>query len=521
VAAAVEAHLAGRTSHLECEYRLLHQDGSYRWMLTHGLAVRDEAGAAVRLAGSQADMTARKEAEEHLVHDALHDSLTGLPNRALFMDRLASTLTRAKRRADYPFAVLFLDLDRFKLVNDSLGHQAGDQLLVEIGRRLQRGLRDGDTVARLGGDEFAILLDDVGGAADAEAIVGRLMREVARPFEVSGEEVFTTASVGVALGSSDWEHADELLRDADTAMYRAKALGKARHVIFDATMRDRAVAQLSLETDLRRALERRELRLHFQPILSLGEEGRITGFEALVRWRHPSRGIVEPADFIPIAEETGLILPIGLWVIRNACRQLRFWQARYPSEPPLTMAVNLSARQCTQPELVRQVERILAETGIGPPTLRLEITEGTFLEKGDVTGGVLEGLRALGVQLCLDDFGTGYSSLSYLSRVPVASLKIDRSFVGRMGTAAEDLEIVRTIIALAEKLGMDVIAEGVETAEQLERIRSLNCKYAQGYLLSSPLDRAAVEALIEQRAADRAPPRLVPCPERSAGSPRG
>ncbi len=497
VRSALEAHLTSRISQLEVEYRLRHKDGAYRWMLSRGLVVRDQDGRAIRMAGSQADITARKQAEQQLVHDTLHDTLTQLPNRVLFLERLTSSLFRAKRRADYPFAVLFLDLDRFKFVNDSLGHAMGDELLVAIARRLEKCVREGDTVARLGGDEFGILLDDSGGGADATAVAERIHADLRRPFDLNGTEVFTSASIGISLGSSECEQPGHLLRDADMAMYRAKSLGKARHEIFDPSMRDHAMALLGLESDLRSAVERRELRLHYQPIVSV-ETGRITGFEALVRWQHPLRGLLPPAEFIPLAEETGLIFPIGLWVLRTACRQMRSWHEQYPTDPPLTIAVNLSGRQCTQPDLVEQIKGILSETQLDPRCLKLEITEGAFVKNSEEAAGVVDGIRELGAQFHLDDFGTGYSSLSYLSGFPVEALKIDRSFIARLAETGEDLEIIRTILALAGKLQLGVIAEGVESGDQLQTLRTLGCEHVQGYLLSAPVDRNGAEALLKR-----------------------
>jgi diguanylate cyclase (GGDEF)-like protein/PAS domain S-box-containing protein len=496
VRSALEAHLAGRSSHLKCEYRLRHKDGTYRWMLSRGLVVRDAEGRAIRMAGSQADVTARKQAEEQLVHDALHDALTQLPNRVLFMDRLKSSLLRVKRRGDYPFAVLFLDLDRFKSVNDSLGHTTGDQLLAAIARRLEKCVRESDTVARLGGDEFGILLDDGGGAADVSVVAERIHAELRRPFDLNGTELLTSVSIGICLGSSDCEQPGDLLRDADMAMYRAKSQGKARYEIFDSSMRENAMALMSLETDLRGAVERRELRLHYQPIVLL-ETGRVTGFEALVRWQHPSRGLIPPAEFIPIAEETGSIFPIGLWVLRTACRQMRAWHAKYPTDPPLTIAVNLSGKQCTKPDLVEQIAGILRDTEFDPRCLKLEITEGAFVANSEHAIAVVEGIRKLGAQFHLDDFGTGYSSLSYLRGFPVEALKIDRSFITRLTETGQDIEILRTILALAGKLRLGVIAEGVESEDQLEALKSLGCEHVQGYHLSKPVDRDGVEALLK------------------------
>ena len=495
VKSGIANHLEGTTPHFENEHRMLHRDGSYRWMLTRGIAVSNESGKPYRMAGSQTDITERKTAEEQLLHDAFHDALTNLSNRALFMDRLAGAVARGRRREDYLFAVLFLDVDRFKVVNDSLGHLAGDQLLVTIARRLETCLRPGDTVARLGGDEFAILLEDISDVSDSIRVAERIQRELQQAFNLSGNEVFASASIGIAPASSSYERAEDVLRDADTAMYRAKALGKARHQVFDRTMHARAVALLQLETDLRRALDREEFRLYYQPIVEFSS-GRIEGFEALIRWQHPERNIIPPSEFIPVAEENGLIIPIGRWAIREACRQLKIWQQQFPIDPPLSVSVNISGKQLSRPDLVDEIKAALKETGIDPSTLKLEITESVIMENAEYAVEMLLQLRALNVQLNVDDFGTGYSSLSYLHRFPVNTLKIDRSFVSRIDAKSENSEIIGTILTLAKNLGMSVIAEGVETDEQLQRLYSLGCLEGQGFLFSVPLDGESVAKLL-------------------------
>ncbi len=502
VRAALNAQIESRTADLEIEYRLQGKDGSHRWMLTRAVVVRDAEGRPLRMAGSQADISARKRAEQQLVHDALHDPLTQLPNRVLFMERLTSSVLLAKRRGDCPFAVLFVDLDRFKVVNDSMGHATGDRLLVAIARRLETCVREGDTVARLSGDEFAILLEDAGGRADTTEICNRIQSALRRPFDLNGTEVFTSASIGISIGESVSEGAEDLLRNADMAMYRAKALGKNQYQVFEPSMRDQLGALMNVENDLRRAVERRELRLHFQPIISL-HSGRITGFEALVRWQHPTRGLLQPSEFIPLAEETGLIFPIGSWVLRSACRQMRAWHLKYPGDAPLTISVNLSGRQCMQPGLIDQVASILRETQLPPESLKLEITEGAVITNAESAAGFIEKIRELGVQFHLDDFGTGYSSLSYLHGVPVDALKIDRSFIRRLVETAEDREIVRTIIALARTLNLGIIAEGVESAEQLDACRELGCEHAQGYFLSTAVERGEAERMLKQQRAIR------------------
>lgn len=491
----IAAHLGGLTRHFENEHRMVHKDGTHRWMLNRGIAVPDADGKTHRMAGSLTDITDHKRAEEQLLHDAFHDALTGLPNRALFMDRLGQSIAREKRRNEYLFAVLFLDLDRFKVVNDGLGHVIGDQLLIAMAQRLEASVRPGDTVARLGGDEFVILLDDIRDLGDATRVANRVQKELGLPFSLSGREVFTTASIGIALSSTGYDRPEDLLRDSDTAMYRAKVLGRARHEVFVPGMHAGAVALLQLETDMRRAVERQEFRLHYQPIVSLGT-GRIIGFEALVRWAHPQRGLISPEEFITAAEDTGLIISIGWWVLEEACRQTRAWQERFPENPPLFVSVNLSGKEFVQPDLIKEIERILQETGLDARSLVLEITESVIMEKAASTTSRFLQLRALNVQLHIDDFGTGYSSLSYLSRFRFDKLKIDRSFVSRMGVDEENTEIVRTILTLASNLGVGVIAEGVEGPDQLAQLRALNCGYGQGYFFSKPLESEAAEALI-------------------------
>ncbi len=487
-------HLQARTPSLESEHRLLHKDGTYRWVLMRGLAVRDRGGEAYRMAGSLTDISDRKQAEEQLVHDALHDPLSGLPNRAFFISLLDRAIKRTRRRADYLFAVLFVDLDRFKLVNDSLGHGVGDQLLVSISQRLQSCLRPGDVVARLGGDEFTILLEDIGDVNDATRVAERIQIELKEPFVFEGHEVFTSASIGIALSTAAHERPEYFLRDADTAMYRAKARGKARYEMFDEAMHARAVAQLRLETDLRRAVERNEFRVLYQPIVVL-ESGQIMGFEALVRWQHSERGLITPKEFIPIAEETGLILPIGRWVMETACRQTKAWIEQFVDFPQLSISVNLSAKHFQQPDLLVQVLEVLKQSGLPAANLKLEITESTLMDEPESRVAVIRELRKAGIQVLIDDFGTGYSSLSYLQRFSVDTLKIDRSFLME-GGEGDGWDIVETIITLAEDLGVNVIAEGVETEEQTARLKELHCGHAQGYLFREPVDAETAATLL-------------------------
>ena len=479
------------------EREVLTSAGERRLVEWNIVPLRERDGRLVGSAAVGTDVSDRRRAADKLLHDAFHDALTGLPNRALFLDRLEHRLALEKRRHQTSFSVLVLDIDRFKVINDSLGHVLGDQLLIEVARRLESALRPGDTVARLGGDEFTILLEDVPTAADARKVADRLHEELKAPFLLASEEVFSGASIGLAHGSADYARPEDILRDADTALYRAKAQGRGRCVEFDSSMHDRAVELLHLETALRRALERREFRLHYQPVVSL-TSGQITGAEALLRWKHPERGLVPPLDFIPLAEETGLIIEIGAWVLHEACRQMKEWQEKL-GQPQLEIGVNLSSRQFQVPGLVAQVSDVLQATGLSPRSLRLEVTESLLMDKHPNVAQTMTELRAMGVRIDLDDFGTGYSSLSYLHQFPIDTLKIDRSFVQRMGATDEALEIVNTILALASSLDMEVVAEGVETEQQLDLLRKMHCSYAQGYHLSRPIEPVQFETLLGTR----------------------
>ncbi len=462
--------------------------------------IKDGSGEPLGIVTICEDISERKLAEEQLFRHAFYDMLTGLANRKLFSDRLGRAVERAKRRDDYLFAVLFLDLDRFKLVNDSFGHGVGDELLVAIARRLEHCLRPGDSVARHGGDEFTILVEDIKGVSGATQVAERIRAELAAPFLLGGRDVFASASIGIAMGTAaPHQRPEDLLRDADTAMYRAKALGKARYEVFDTAMHEHAVSLLQLETDLRRAIDRGDIAVYYEPIVCL-QSGTITGLEALARWPHPERGLVLPEEFIPLAEETGLILPLGRLVLHEACRQLRELHTRLDGgEPRLTISVNLSASQLTQADLLDQIDRVVAETGVDPGCLKLEITESVIMANADAATATLLKLKDRGIQIRLDDFGTGYSSLSYLQRLPVDTLKIDRSFVARMGAAGEKAEIVHSIVTLARSLGMEVMAEGVETTYQLARLRQLTCDAAQGWFFSKPLPAREIGDLIAAR----------------------
>ena len=477
----------GTISTVQLEQRYFHKTGQVRWVLLSVAPIKDAQKHSANLLFQMQDLTVRKQAEKKLVHDAFHDALTGLPNRMFFLDHLKQSVRRIKRTQQPPFAVLFLDFDRFKIINDRLGHMVGDQLLIAIANRLRAAVRPGDTVARLGGDEFTILLDGLASPDDAIDTARRLLSNLSEEFRLPGREVFITASIGVALSTTGYEHAEEVLRDADTAMYRAKSLGRGRYEIFDKAMDANNTDLLQIETDLWRALERDELTLDYQPIVSL-QTGRIAGFEALLRWIHPSRGIVSPLEFISVAEETGLIIPMGQWVLNQACRQTREWQKRYPQKPPITISVNLSPKQFMQRDLIDQISLALDGGGLSPASLKVEITEGMVMQNVESTMQMLGQLQALGIAISLDDFGTGYSSLSYLHRFPISTLKIDQSFVSSMSNNQESLEIVRTILGLARNLKMEVIAEGVETLEQAEELRAMNCEYGQGFYFSKALN---------------------------------
>ena len=484
-----------RHESVKAELILHRRDNTNFWADINTVPIRNEHGQVTHFVSVMREVTERKNAEEQLRRNAFHDPLTGLPNRLLFTERLTQIISRSKQIPGRKFAVLFLDLDRFKVINDSLGHMVGDQLLIAIARRLETCVKRTDIVARLGGDEFTILLDDIQTEDAANHVAERIHQELALPFTLNGYEVFTTVSIGIALSTTDFNHTEDLLRGADIAMYRAKASGKACHEVFDTEMHNEAMRQMQLENDLRRALERGEFRVYYQPIVSL-TTGRLAGFEALMRWQHPERGLVSPGDFIPIAEETGLILPMGEWILMEACRQLSEWQKKYPQYRRLSMSVNISSRQFSQRGTIDLLKNVLEKTGLNPALLKLEITETAIMENTETAMEILLALKKMGVQLSVDDFGTGYSSLGYLYRFPMDVLKIDRSFISRVDTDGEKLELVRTIITLAWNLGMDVIAEGVETTKQLAQLKMLKCEYGQGYLFSKPMSAEHTEKFL-------------------------
>jgi len=448
---------------------------------------------------SIADISELKEAERQIYHQAFHDSLTNLPNRALFMEHLIMAIKRGKRRKNYFFAVIYLDIDRFKLVNDSLGHNIGDKLLVEFAKRIQDLLRDIDTLARFGGDEFVILLEDIEDENYALEITKRLQKSLKSPFEIKGNDIYAPASFGIVLNTRIYDNPEIIIRDADAAMYYAKEKGRSQFKIFDNTLHEKALSLLQIETDLRKAMANKELDLYYQPIVSL-DNISIIGFEALIRWNHPSQGLVYPDSFIPVAEETGLIIPIGRWVLKKACMDLRRWDEQVKSELPLFMSVNISSKQFLRLSLIDDIKEILDETGLPPDQLKLEITETALMEDVHETIPLIQRLKDFGVQIVIDDFGTGYSSMSYLQQLPIDTLKVDHSFISRIenNNNDENKNIVETIVSLAHKLGLQVVAEGVETAEQQSILSNMKCQLAQGFLFSKPLEKKKMDALIKK-----------------------
>ena len=481
------------------EYRILRPDQEVRWVSDRRYLVYDRDGKVIRIDGIVRDITDHKRAQDQLVHDALHDSLTGLPNRNLFMDRVEQALKYGNRHSQYMFAVMFIDLDRFKMVNDMHGHMIGDQFLQAIAKILGSCLRSvGDTVARLGGDEFTILIDDIQEVSEALIIADRILSKLLHPINLPTQTIFASASIGIVISNRDYVNSTDLLRDADIAMYRAKSLGKGRYILFDKEMYEQNLRAIQLDSDLHYALEREEFELYYQPIMSLASD-KLAGFEALIRWHHPERGLVPPCEFIPIAEETGLIIGIGDWVINQACKQLSIWQSQFIEAKSLKMSINLTCQQIREKNLLEKLDRVLATTGIDGSTIRLEITESSMMDQGEETIAKLEQLRARNIQLSIDDFGQGYSSLSYLHRFPVNTLKIDRTFVEQMSLGGQNFEIIRTIIILAHALDMNVVAEGVETHEQMSMLKQLGCEYAQGYFFSRPIIAAAAEQMIRSQ----------------------
>jgi diguanylate cyclase (GGDEF)-like protein/PAS domain S-box-containing protein len=494
-----KAYLEGHASTLMCEFRLLHKDGSYHWHLIRGAAVRDEQGKPIRMAGSITDITFRKQFEEELRHGALHDSLTGLPNQVLAMDRLQHILNANQRHKMPGYAVMMIDVDRFKLVNDSLGHSVGDIILQEVARRLRTCLRPGDTVARMSGDEFIVVVEDIHDSLDVIQVANRILNEFKLPFYSETNRVFLTASIGIAVATNGEYTRDEILRDADIALLRAKSLGKARFEIFDPDLQEQAVKRIDLQRGLNEALEKGQFILLYQPIFSLLDRS-LAGFEALLRWQHPLRGLIEPDDFIGLAEETGLIIQIGEWVISESTRCLGEWMRRYNLNENTVMSVNISGKHFSRKDLIDRIRAALDESGIAACNLSLEMTESALVDQPEAAAAILQDIRNLGVNLAVDDFGTGYSSLSYLELFPINYIKIDRGFIQNLGTENLNTKIVNSIITLTHQLGAGTVAEGVETTIQEEALRSLNCDLAQGYLYYPPLAEGDVLKLLRKKA---------------------
>jgi diguanylate cyclase (GGDEF)-like protein len=468
-----------------------------RFEQEHQLATQNQALQEVNLE-LQREIVERRRVEERLAHDALHDALTGLPNRTLLIQRLQQVLHNAQTRSSYQFAVLYIDLDRFKIINDSLGHIAGDEFLVTITQRLHQCLRAQDMVARLGGDEFTVLLETVHNTAEAIQVAERILDALCAPLSLQGHMIFPSASIGIVIGSEEYQDTMDLLRDADLAMYEAKKTGKACYALFSAEFHTRTFQFLQIESALRQALERQEFRLHYQPIVSL-ISGHLIGFEALIRWQHSDKGFISPGEFIPIAEETGFIIPLGEWVLQEACRQLHDWHQTFPDQRQLIVSVNLSSKQLREPKFIEVIDRILAETGLDGQFLKLELTESMLVDDIEQVLQTLHRIRARNIQLSIDDFGTGYSSLSYLPRFPINTLKIDRSFTSRMVSDPENLEIVRAITSLAKSIDIEVIAEGIETPQEIVQLKQLGCGFGQGYWFSKPLDCEVAAQLLAAR----------------------
>ena len=500
----ISVHIKGLSAHFECEYRIQHSNGTYRWMLSRGMAVIGSDKAAMRLAGSQTDITLRKQAETKLMHDAFHDSLTELPNRALFIDRLKHVIERSKRDNSNIYAVLFLDLDRFKDVNDSLGHLTGDQLLVATAHLLKSILRPMDTVARLGGDEFIILLEDIRDVSDVTRVADRIQKKLMQAALLPNHTIFMSASMGIVLSTTGYDRPEDVLRDADTAMYRAKENGRSRYEIFDSAMRDQIMLRLEIESALRKAIEKEELDVYFQPVVDV-KIGRIVWFEALVRWKHPERGLLAPSEFLPLADETGLIIQLDRLVMRKAAAQLVIWQKQFLKDPPFGVSVNISGKHINQTDFVEYIVQALADTGLPPGSLNLEITENAVMGNFEIILDVLDRLQAHGIQVQIDDFGVGYSSLNYLSHNAIKVLKIDRSFISKILKDPNYMKIVQAIIKLTHGLGLTVVAEGVETKEQLAQLSMLECEYIQGKLISMPADDQKIAALLTKERNRRAP----------------
>ena len=494
VSEAYQAYAAGETSQYRVEFRLRTQQGDWKWILSMGKFVEwDADGRPTRMLGTHTDISDLKQAQELIIHHALHDPLTNLPNRTLLLERLELAIHRAKRIENYHYAVLFLDLDRFKVINDSLGHLIGDQLLTTVAQKLKTHLRDADLVARLGGDEFVILLEDISGVEKVIQIVNRILVDCQTPLIINGHEIFISFSIGIALGKKDYHQASDLIRDADIAMYQVKKQGRNSYKFFDSDMHAQVLRRLTLETDLRKAFERREFVVHYQPIVNL-RNYQLAGFEALVRWRHPTRGVILPDKFVPVAEETGLISPLDSWVFYQACQQMVSWKSKFANYSTLKISINLSAQDLRKFNSIKDIDCILSDTGLAGDSITLEITESMLIEDIDQTIDLLAQLESRNMQISIDDFGTGYSSLNYLHRLPVHSLKIDCSFIRQMEAENRNYQVVSTIIALGNQLGLTVVAEGIETLQQLQQLQQLGCQLGQGYIFSEPLSPNEIEA---------------------------
>jgi diguanylate cyclase (GGDEF)-like protein/PAS domain S-box-containing protein len=487
----------GHILNYQLEKRFFHKKGHSIWVVQNATLIRDVRNNPQHIILQIQDISDRKKTEEQIYYAAFHDHLTGLPNRTLFTDRLSMAVERAKRAKNYEFAVIFIDLDRFKIVNDNLGHDMGDELLVGLSIRLERCLRSTDTIARLSGDEFAILMDGISCPEDAINVAERIHNSLKEPFDLNGHNFYTSASIGIAYSSIGYDKPEDIIRDADTAMYRAKANGKARHEVFDIRMHTQAVNALKMENELRIAVNGNELVPFYQPIVSL-KTGKIVGFEALARWLDPNRNLISPSTFIPVAEETGLIIPLGMNMLEQACREVYKWQKTYSNDKPLTISVNVSSKQFTQSNLVKAITDILIKTKIHPSCLRLEITESLLMADALSAAEMLRELKLMGIQISIDDFGTGFSSLSYLHRFPFDILKIDRSFVSNMCVDKESMAIVKTIVTLANELGKSVVAEGIETEEHAAILSELSCEFGQGFYYSKPVNSQDVNVLLKK-----------------------
>lgn len=494
--AAIRLHLSAERPAIDCEIRLIAADPAQEtWVNVRGAATRDDMGRPLALVGVVVDATARKRMERQFAYGGMHDALTGLPTRTLLLDRIGLALARARRPPGDGFAVAVVDLDRFKQINDALGARHGDAALKTIAQRLDRVRRNGDTLARLSADEFCFVLYDVNDAEEATSFAMRMSEEVARPISLDGQTLTLSCCVGVAVYDRAYERADDMLRDAGLAVYRAKQAGRGRIDVFDRSLRQKAVANMRTEIDLRAALEQGQLELYYQPIIAVND-GRIAGFEALMRWRHPQRGLVPPLDFIPLAEDTGLIIPMGRWALQEATRRIQEWRVRHPRQQPLFVAVNVSFRQFSHDNLPARVREALTDSGLTPDGLKLEITESLLMQDPTRSRAIMEELRAIGVDWSIDDFGTGYSSLSYLHKLPAHTLKVDKSFVQAISTGESNAAIVQVIATLAAILGMQVVAEGVEREEEASFLRDVMCRYAQGYHFAPPLPAMEAEALL-------------------------